>query len=269
MKAESATASGSRAYPFLPVGKRQLIWFTRYVQWYLRRNFYRLHLLRLTPLEQVEGYPLLVCLNHPSWWDPLMGIYLSQRFFSERRHYAPIAAAGLAKYHFFERLGFFAIEPGTRTGAARFLSAGEAALSDANGALWVTPQGAFTDVRRPMNIQPGVGHLALRLKRFAMLPLALEYGFWNERFPEAFACFGGPILAQSGGEYSAEEWTNIFSQALTTTSDTLAAQVQLRNPALFQPLLEGRAGVGGIYDLWRASKARIQGKPWLPEHGGH
>jgi len=224
--------------------------------------------MRLGSLDQLEGYPLLVCLNHPAWWDPLIGLYLSQRFFATRQQYAPIAATGLAKYRFFERLGFFGIETGTRTGAVRFLRVGEAVLSRPDGAFWVTPQGAFTDVRRrPMVLEPGVGHLARRLQRFAMLPLALEYSFWTERFPEAFACFGNPLIAECGEEHSAAEWNTVFSRALESTADALAARVQLRDPALFEPLLDGRAGVGGIYDLWRASKARLQGKSWQPEHG--
>lgn len=250
------------------VAKRQLLWFTKYVRWYLQRNFHRLHLLRLAPLEPLQGYPLLVCLTHPSWWDPLIGLYLSQRFFPDRSHYAPIAAAGVAKYKFFERLGFFGIEPATGNGARQFLRIGQAALSCPEGAFWVTPQGAFTDVRRrPIAIEPGVGYLARRLRRFAMLPLSLEYCFWNERFPEAFACFGRPILAESGAEHSAAEWTRIFSQCLEEASDSLAAKVQLRDRTLFEALIQGRAGIGGIYDLWRAGKARLQGKRWQPGHG--
>ena len=100
--------SSSRSRAALPpIAKRQLGWFNAYVSWFLRRNFHGLHLLRLTNLEQLESLPLLVCLNHPSWWDPLVGLHLSQRFFPLRHHVAPIAAAGLAKYKFFERLGFF------------------------------------------------------------------------------------------------------------------------------------------------------------------
>ncbi len=252
-----------------PVAKGQLRWFERYVRFYLRRNFHVLHLLRLGSFEQLEGQPLLICLNHPSWWDPLVALYLSQRFFGKRQQYAPIAAAGLAKYRFFERLGFFGIDPSTRAGAARFLRIGEAALSRTDGAFWVTPQGEFTDVRRhPVVTAPGVGHLARRLGRFAMLPLALEYTFWNERFAEAFACFGHPVLAESGQSRSADEWNVTFSAALEATVDALARQVQLRDATLFEPLISGSAGVGGIYDLWRVCKTRLQGKPWQPEHGG-
>ncbi len=255
--------------PFLPpVAKRQLSWFERYVRFYLRRNFHALHLLRLTDFSELATYPLLICLNHPSWWDPLVALHLSQRFFKARRQYAPIAASGLAKYRFFERLGFLGIDAASRSGAVRFLRIGEAVLREASGVFWVTPQGQFADVRRrPVSVEPGVGHLAHRAGRFAMLPLSLEYTFWNERFPEAFACFGSPILVNNGRERTSSEWCRLFSSALEQTGDVLADRVQRRESSLFEPLLKGGAGVGGVYDLWRAGKARLRGKSWQPEHG--
>lgn len=250
-----------------PVARRQLGWFTRYVNWYLPRNFHGLHLLRLADLKQLAGMPLLVCLNHPSWWDPLVALYLSQRFFPAHYHVAPIAAAGLNKYRFFERLGFFGIEPGTRRGASRFLEVGEAVLSRPDGAFWVTVQGEFTDVRRPIVLEPGAGHLARHVGPFAMLPVALEYSFWNERYPEAFACFGEPIIG-FGNERSSADWTVRFTESLQATVVALGERVQLRRATPFELLFTEKAGVGGVYDFWRAAKARLSGKQWQPQHGG-
>ena len=256
----------SEALP--PVATRQLRWFTKYVTYYLRRNFHGVHLLRLSSIEQLKGWPLLVCLNHPSWWDPLIGVCLSQRFFADRRQYGPVAAAGLAKYKFFERLGFFGIDPDTRAGAQRFLHLGEQVLSRSDGAFWVTPQGHFTDVReRPVVIESGVGHLAHRLGRFAMLPIALEYSFWNERYPEGFACMGEPLMVDAGGKRSAKEWTNLFSTSLQSTQDVLSEHVKRRDPTAFEALLTGSSGVGGAYDVWRSIKSRVQGKKFHAEHG--
>src|SRR5437588_61750 len=83
--------------------------------------------------------------------DPLLALYLSRRLFPGRGNYGPIAGAGLSKYKFFERLGFFGIDNRSRSGAVRFLRLGTAALRDASTSLWVTPQGHFTDVRtRPV-----------------------------------------------------------------------------------------------------------------------
>jgi 1-acyl-sn-glycerol-3-phosphate acyltransferase len=251
-----------------PIAKRQLAWFARYVRRYLRRNFHGLHLLRLADLESVAGLPLVVCLNHPSWWDPLIGVYLSQRFFPDRHQAAPIANSGIQKYKFFERLGFFGIDPGTISGALRFSEIGKAVLNRSDGALWVTPQGSFTDVRQPVVLAPGIGHLVHSAECFAMLPVALEYTFWNERYPEAFACFGEPIIGR-GADCSSSEWNRLFARSLQQTVNELSARVQLRQKDLFESLLDGSTGIGGIYDFWRASKARLRGKSWRPEHGGN
>jgi 1-acyl-sn-glycerol-3-phosphate acyltransferase len=234
---------------------RQLRLFTHYASFYLKRHFHTFYFLSRASLDSLEGWPLLICLNHPSWWDPLLALCLSQRFFRKRHHYAPIAAEGLAKYRFFQRLGFFGIDPQSRAGASRFLQIGQAICECPDCALWVTVQGRFTDARiRPVRIQAGVGHLAHRCGRLAVLPLALEYTFWNERAPEAFACFGEPIWISNGPEKTAAEWTEIFASALEKTEDLLANHVEVREANAFQPLLTGISGMGGIYDLWQALK---------------
>jgi hypothetical protein len=56
--------------------------------------------------------------------------------------------------------------------------------------------------------------------------------------------------------------------ALTETLDRLARDVQTRDPARFRSLLEGRPGIGGIYDAWRRLKATLRGRAFDPSHGG-
>lgn len=251
-----------------PIATRQLRWFVAYLKFYLRRHFHAVRLLRLGDPETLKGRPLLICLSHPSWWDPLLALYLSQCFFGNRSNYGPIASAGLAKYKFFERLGFFGINPGTAVGSARFLRIGCSVLARPDAAFWVTAQGTFTDVRRrPMMFEAGVGHLARRSRRFTMLPVALEYTFWNERTPEALLCVGEPFTIDNGEEKTAAEWTRVFSLRLEQTQDALAQCGMQRDAKRFETLMEGTVGVGGIYDLWRAVKARFTGRQFRPEHG--
>ena len=261
-------AEAGRDFQLPPVRRWQLTLFARYVAFYFRRHFHGVHLLRQPDLSSLEGWPLLVCLNHPGWWDPLLALYLSQTLFATRTHYAPIAAAGLSKYRFFEKLGFFGIEPGTHRGATRFLQFGKAVLQSNAGAIWVTAEGEFTDVRRrPVQLRSGVGHLAHRAGRFAMLPVALEYAFWNERSPEAFACLGKPIFISDGTLGTPEEWLSSFARALESTQDALSVLVINRRSNAFEPLLAGVAGVGGAYDLWRNLKSLLRGRRFNPEHG--
>jgi hypothetical protein len=40
-----------------------------------------------------------------------------------------------------------------------------------------------------------------------------------------------------------------------------------RDAAQFEVLVGGRAGVGGVYDLWRRLRARLRGEAFRSEHG--
>lgn len=236
--------------------------FTGYTGYYIRRHFQGLHLLNPSKAQGLDGWPLLVCLNHPSWWDPLIALYLSDLFFPSREHRGPIATEGLAKFQFFEKLGLFGINPHTREGAADFLRIGRAVLNRPDGALWVTAQGRFTDVRvRPVELQAGVAHLVRSPSKVVVLPLALEYSFWLDRKPEAFACVGDPIFIEEGARRRAQEWRQVFSRSLEETQSDLSKHVESRNTEVFETMFRGRSGVGGVYDLWQALKSIAGARP--------
>jgi 1-acyl-sn-glycerol-3-phosphate acyltransferase len=240
--------------------------FARYVRRYLARNFHTVRLARAGRPFVPDGGPLVVVLNHPSWWDPLVGLVLAD-LFPRYQHYAPIDAAGLAKYRFLERLGLFGVEVGTSRGALAFLRTSLAALAQPRTALWVTAQGKFTDPReRPVRLREGVGHLVRRLEGATVLPLAIEYPFWQERFPEALAHFGEPIPIGHGRDRTVTEWMGRIESGLAAAQDELAAAAQKRDPEAFEVLIGGKTGVGGVYDLWRRARALLSGQRFESAH---
>ncbi len=213
-----------------------------------------------------EG-PLIVVLNHPSWWDPLVGLVVSE-LWPERKHFAPIDQKALERYRFFERLGFFGVESGSMRGGRAFLESAISIASEPGTMLWITAQGSFTDPReRPVRLLSGIGHLAARLDRGCVLPIALEYPFWNERTPEALARLGPYLpLGPSTGATTPDEWTALIASHLEATQDALAHEARERSPAAFEVLLNGAVGVGGVYDIWRRLQAAIRGERFRPEH---
>jgi 1-acyl-sn-glycerol-3-phosphate acyltransferase len=224
--------------------------FRKYVLRYLRKHFHAVRLSKGSAALPNDGLPVLVVLNHPSWWDPMVGIPLSD-LFTDFTHFAAIDASMLRKYRVFARLGFFGIDMKSLSGARTFLRTGSAILSHDHHAVWVTAQGQFADVRkRPLGLKPGVGHLAARLKKGWIVPIAIEYAFWNERRPEALARIGEPIsLAGRSSDERCEdpslarpankEWTLLIEARLTETLDALNAEVMTRDPAHFTPLVGG------------------------------
>ena len=176
-------------------------------------------------------------------------------------------ADALVKYRLLARMGVFGIELDSPRGAARFLRTSLDLLSDLRNILWITAEGAFTDPRtRPIRLRPGVAHLARHIPGAVLLPLAIEYTFWNESRPEALVRFGSPI--ETGRDRTVAEWQTVLEDALAATMDVLASESATRNPRLFAPLLRGAAGVGGIYDAQRRIRALLAGQRFDPSHDG-
>ena len=121
-------------------------WFRWWVRGYLRKHFHAVRLARGTCPDVPADWPLIVVLNHPSWWDPLIGTMLAVHF-PEHAHYAPMEANALRGYSLFDKLGFYGVDPGTQRGAVAFLRTTTAILSRPRSAVWITAEGRFTDPR--------------------------------------------------------------------------------------------------------------------------
>ena len=239
--------------------------FGWYLRWFFYRRFHAVRLSRSGLPGAFAGRPLIIYGNHPSWWDPALYILLCVKLFPERLGYGPMDAKALGSYGIFERMGVFGIALDSPRGAAQFLSTSLRILSDPSSVLWITAEGEFADARRrPLKLRPGIAHLARRVPGAIILPLAVEYTFWNESRPEALVRFGQPI--EAGRHRNVAEWTDHLESELARSMDTLAAESIQREPSLFRTLLRGGAGVGGIYDLYRRSRALAAGRRFDPRH---
>ena len=245
-----------------PISPLMWRWFSWYAGRFLRKHFHAVRLMHGgAPPSIAPDEPLIVYCNHPSWWDPMVGIFLARRFWPSRRHYWPIDATMLRHYPVFRQLGFFGVEKGTARGAATFLRVATAALSRPGACLWITAQGDFADVRlRPVRMKPGLSHLARRLSHGVILPLAGEYPFWTERTPEALVRFGRPL--QIAERLSHDQ----LELELVATMDALAGASMSRDPSRFSVLASGAAGASPFYDAWRWTRATASGRAFYASH---
>ena len=241
--------------------------FAAYTRRYVRKHFHSLRILERGLPPRDCASPLVIYLNHASWWDPLVCLLLSREFFADRTSFAPIDAPMLERYGFFRHLGFFGVEQDTPRGALTFLRTAHALLASAHNAVWLTPQGRFMDVReRPLRLKDGLGALATREPSAAFIPLAIEFAFWTESRPEILVSFGEPIVPGDGPARFASDWTRTFTDALEATQDELAARSCRRDASEWRTLNRGQSGVGGLYDAWRWLRARVRGEKFAPEH---
>lgn len=247
--------------------ERWLRFFDRALTHKLRASFHALRLAKPGLPAIDEALPLIVYCNHPSWWDGAFVPVLVKRLFPARRAFGPIDRAALQRYGFMRRLGFFGVQTGSYAGAATFLRVGRRVLAQPDTVFVLTPQGRFNDARhRPVRLQSGLAGLISSVPRVTVLPLALEYPFWTESKPEALARFGEPGVmgTESTGWLSDIQWT--LETRLGAVMDQLADDAISRDPARFELLLEGSAGVGGIYDAWRRLKAWGSGQRFDAAH---
>jgi 1-acyl-sn-glycerol-3-phosphate acyltransferase len=241
--------------------------FRWYARRYVARHFHAVRIAKNGPIPNLPRRPVIVVLNHPSWWDPLIGLILTESLPAWRTHFAPIDSRGADPYRFLQRIGFFAIDPATPHAGLRFLRTSLSILAHPDSTLWITAQGIFADCRvRPPALRPGIGRLVHRLSGALLLPMAIEYAFWNDRCPEVLVRFAPTIAVDSGRDRSPETWTVIIEEALAAVQDDLAIDSQRRDSTRFDILLAGTAGVGGPYDAWRRLRAALRGAHFVPDH---
>jgi 1-acyl-sn-glycerol-3-phosphate acyltransferase len=246
-----------------PISGAALRLFQRVVLAYFRRHFRTVMVQNEQSLAQARG-PLIVYANHSSWWDPMVSVLLAKTLLPGCHHYAPMDAAALKRYPILRRIGIFPVEMASARGAAQFLRTSQAILAG-GGVLWITPQGRFSDPReRPLAFKAGLGALSARMPEVELLPLAIEYTFWDERLPEVLLHFGEPvsIAAGTGAEGATRELENALAAAmLLLKQDSIA-----RDASAFHVLLTGGRGTGGLYALGRRIRAMLTGKPLTLDH---
>ena len=248
--------------------------FAFYLRWKVGNAFHAVRLSGVDPAAAPGAFPpdrpVVLFSNHPSWWDPAIYMLLADLRFRGRPGFGPMDLESLGRYGFFRKLGIFGIDRSGAGGAKRFLSVARRVLSGCSGRngramLWVTAEGAFTDPRRrPVRLRPGIAHLAALMPDALLVPMAIEYVFWNESRPELLLRIGTPIAAP--GRLRAADWMPRLEHALSETMDRLAVDALTRDPERFTCLINGTAGVGGVYDLWRRAKAWLSGRRFVAAH---
>ena len=244
--------------------------FHGFLRPFLKRHFHAVAIERNAwdSFSIQDDEPLLVYGNHPSWWDPLIAHFLNRSLFPDRQFYAPIDAEALEQYGVFSKLGFYGVRLNTTSGAGAFLKQSTAILNSEKTAVWITPEGRFSDVRdHTATLMPGLAHLCTRLARGTVLPLALEYVFWEERLPVCLAKFGDPMKIAENHSLSKARWREDLTYALRQAQLELGALAMARSAEPFDDLIRGRAGAGFFYDSFRRLRSWTVGSKFRASHG--
>lgn len=245
--------------------------FKAFTDWFVRRSFHSVRIVTTPPVPQEfsQGGGVVLYSNHPSWWDPLIGIFLINRYFHRTRAYAPIDAAMLDQYKFFRHLGFYGVDRKSPSSIRKFIRVSRAILNQPDSIIWVTPQGKFADVRdRSAALEMGLTRLRKDDGPTHFVPVAIEYVFWSERLPEVLVHFGKPVEAAAhSNDHSCLH--SRLSWALESTQNELAERTISRDPSAFSQSFSSEPGFFFLYDLWRRIKSPVTNTPTIRSHNSH
>ncbi|MBC22732.1 MAG: hypothetical protein CMJ32_02290 [Phycisphaerae bacterium] len=205
-------------------------------------------------LDDHDG-PAICAMNHSSWWDPIVGLYLHSRFTPSRVPCSPMDSAELVKFGFFRKAGIFGIDPDNPSSLEAMSHWVDRRFAeDVRPTLWITPQGQFTDVRQPVRPRPGIATIAAAHPDAPVIGVAIEYTFWTDSKPEI--CIRATRVP-CPDQPSRTSWHRQITQAMQENQDALSAIVQKRDPSLLEPLAGvAAARVHPVYDFWLRLRGR-------------
>ncbi len=147
--------------------------FLRVFGWYacrlLRKRFASVRIADDTDevLRSVadSDQPVIVAMNHPSWWDPIIGVTIKHIFMRQRFAISPIDMAMYKRFGFMKRLGLFGIDPDhPETSSAMLDYIHSCASTHPDFALFITPKASSVIPEHPLSFAPASRRLLSRLR---------------------------------------------------------------------------------------------------------
>jgi len=220
----------------------------------VRRVFDRVWLQVDGPLpEPARTGPLILYLNHSSWWDGYM-MYLIHRMVLRGRYDAHLLMEErqLRAYRFFTWSGAFSVnrhDPEESQRSQRY--AARLLRERPDRAIFIFPQGRIVpNDRRPLLTYPGIARIVALAGPVTLCPVALRFEFLGQQWPHAFIRLG-PAHRPADPEDHAATLADITAR-LTAAVDALRDDVVGQRMDRFGPLLHGRLGIDKRWDVVRA-----------------
>ena len=125
--------------------------------------------------QSLADGPVIVALNHASWWDILLIIWLDGLVDADAR--AVMDAKNLRKLPYFGLIGAVPLEREDKAQAWRDIAAIAGLLDRENRLVFIYPQGRHRPTGiRPLGLKPGVRVLAAQAQ-VPVVPISVQYGF--------------------------------------------------------------------------------------------
>ncbi len=242
-------------HPSIPAAKNPVgdeLLYRLFARWSLWSSFHRVWLQSHGPLPDPAGGPLLLALNHSSWWDGYM-MYVIHRMVLRGRFDAHLLMEEkqLKAYRFFTWSGAFSVNRNDAQDAQRSQQYAANLLRGGRRprAIFVFPQGKIVPAdRRPLVTYPGVARIVALAGDVRLCPVALRYEFLGQQWPHAFIRIGPSYRPADPSDI--EGTLAELTARLTEACDALRDDVLALRLERFQPILHGRRGIDQSFDAF-------------------
>lgn len=192
----------------------------------LKRRFHSLNVLGLDSFEKRnKNFPLIIYINHSSWWDGLVIFEILKRFDFE--NYVMMEEKQLKKLWLFRKLGAFSvIRENPREAVKSIIYATSKLKNNAQTTLVIFPQGKiFPNDLRPIKFYSGVSRIVEKVKICNILPIGFRYESINYFKPQIFVNIGEMNFINTDENFNYKTFTNDLELDMTKLLDNLKDNV--------------------------------------------
>lgn len=178
---------------FIPADESQIfIWFfDRYTQWSLKRRFKQVWVKQ--EYQPGPDSRTVYFLNHNSWWDGLLPLYLNRNFFHQQAR-AIMEDKQMRQYTFFSKIGAFSINLENPKASLTTLRYAVESLQRENASLFIYPEGKITPASESKpDFKQGLAWLYTKTEDVEYVPIHIYSHFLRSSKPELYLSIGESV----------------------------------------------------------------------------
>lgn len=184
--------------------------FSLYTQWKLRRTFKQVWIKQ----EYIpsNSSKTVYFLNHNSWWDGLIPLYLNENVFKQKAR-ALMEDKQMRKHSFFSKIGAFSIDLENPRSSLISLRFALNSLEKENSCLFIYPEGEIKTVSEyEPEFKQGLSWLYKKSDNIDFVPIGIYMHTFRSAKPELYVSIGNSSIHSK--ELSNNELTNLFQRDL-------------------------------------------------------
>lgn len=179
--------------PFIPTKESPLLisFFYRYIEFLLKLRFHSVNVIQeYTPSKESRT---VYFLNHNYWWDGLLPLYLSKKYFNQNTR-AIMEYAQMRRYRFFSRIGAFSIDPTSPKSSIKTLRYALNFLTKKKSCLYIYPEGKIVPVTEKTSaFQKGLSWIYQHTEGVDFVPIGIYIDHSKFSKPELNIYIGNSV----------------------------------------------------------------------------